>query len=53
MELKQTDQEQYYENNLYNIHYLIRDVLTHEDIIELKDFIDDQINERDIQPFIN
>tara|TARA_R100000655_G_scaffold27638_3_gene56260 strand:- start:1067 stop:1222 length:156 start_codon:yes stop_codon:yes gene_type:complete len=51
MELKQTDEEQYYENNVYNIMYLIRDVLTHEDIIEIKKFIDDQIEERDIQPF--
>ena len=51
MELKQTDEEQYYENNLYNIHYLIRDVLTHEDIIEIKKFIDDQIDERNIQLF--
>tara|TARA_B100001063_G_C16338456_1_gene345579 strand:- start:61 stop:216 length:156 start_codon:yes stop_codon:yes gene_type:complete len=51
MELKQTDEEQYYENNLYNIHYLIRDVLTHEDIIKLKKFIKDQIYERDIEPF--
>jgi len=51
MELKQTDEEQYYENNFYNIHYLIRDVLTHEDIIEIKKFIDDQIYERNIQLF--
>ena len=35
MELKQTDEEQYYENNVYNIMYLIRDVLTHEDIIKI------------------
>ena len=51
MELKQTDEEQYYENNFYNIHYLIRDVLTHEDIIKIKKFIDDQIDERKIQLF--
>ena len=30
MELKQTDEEQYYENNFYNIKYLIREVLTHK-----------------------
>ena len=51
MELKQTDEEQYYENNFYNIHYLIREVLTHEDIIRIKKFINEQINEKDIQPF--
>lgn len=51
MKLKQTDEEQYYENNFYNIKYLIREVLTHEDIIHIKKFINEQINEKDIQPF--
>ena len=51
MELKQTDEEQYIENNIFNIKYIIRDELTHKDIIQIKKFIDNQIEERDIQPF--
>ena len=51
MEIKQTDEQQYYENNIYNIKYLIRDVLTHEDIIHIKKFINEQIDEKNILPF--
>ena len=51
MELKQTDEEQYYENNFYNILYLIRELIPREDIILVKKFINEQIDEKDIQPF--
>ena len=42
-----TDKEQYQENTIFNIHYLIRDILTTEQVKELKDFCDEQLYERE------
>ena len=46
MELKQTDEEQYIENTIFNIHYLIRDVLTYKQLLGIRDFLTEIIDEK-------
>ena len=48
MELKQTDQEQYIENNIYNIKYLIRDVLTYKQLLIIREFLTEIIEKLDL-----
>ena len=46
MELKQTDQEQYIENNIFNIKYIIRDELTYKQLLDIRDFLTEIIDEK-------
>ena len=39
MELKQTDEQQYIENSIFNIKYLIRDVLTYKQLLIIREFL--------------
>ena len=48
MKVKKTDQEQYIENNIFNIKYLIRDVLTYKQLLELKYFLNETIEEQEM-----
>ena len=46
MELKQTDKEQYIENNIFNIKYIIRDELTYKQLLDVRDFLTEIIDEK-------
>lgn len=46
MELKETDQEQYVENNIFNIKYLIRDVLTYKQLLIIREYLTEIIDEK-------
>ena len=46
MEIKQTDQEQYIENNIFNIKYIIRDELTYKQLLDIRDFLTEIIDEK-------
>ena len=46
MEIKQTDQEKYSENNIFIIKYIIRDELTYKQLLDIRDFLTEIIDEK-------
>jgi|TARA_B100001250_G_C19584372_1_gene693532 hypothetical protein len=46
MELKQTDEQQFIENSIFNIKYLIRDVLTYKQLLIIREFLTEIIDEK-------
>ena len=46
MKLKESDDEQYIENTIFNIKYVIRDILRYSQLLKIREFLNEVIDEK-------